>query len=301
MRLDRARAVAAAVLYDGYLLYPYRASSGTNQTRWQFGVLGPVGAEEAGLGESPTMSMQCLLRSSTHLMAHLRFLQLQHRSVHDSNNTPVAELTDADVTSWLTWDEAVEHELTFELSPFDLEAGGTVLPVLVEGGVEGVQLGNDEGRAIRRRWPLKAEMRMATAPADGCLRLDVEVLNLHARPCSDAVEAMRYSLIGTHVIIEALDAEFVSMLEPPEELAAPAAACMQHRCWPVLGGEPGDAGLLLGLPILLDDHPEIPADGAPMPGAREPAWPVLPDIRDAAPPTPGSEDDFRDGIARPSR
>ena len=38
---DRARAVADAVLYEGYLLYPYRANSRKNQSRWQFGVLGP--------------------------------------------------------------------------------------------------------------------------------------------------------------------------------------------------------------------------------------------------------------------
>ena len=182
MSLERARAVADAVLYEGYLLYPYRATSSRNQTRWQLGVLGPVGAEDAGVGESPTMSMQCLLTSSTDLMVHLRFLQLQHRSVHDTNDTAVAELTDADGTTWLSWDEAVEQDLTFELSPFDLEAGGTVLPVAVGGGVEVAQLGNDEGRAVRRRWPLSAEMHLATAPMDGCLRLDVEVLNLQRRP-----------------------------------------------------------------------------------------------------------------------
>ena len=262
MRLDLARGVADAVLYEGYLLYPYRASSSKNQTRWQFGVLGPVGAEQAGVGESSMMSMQCLLTSSSTLVVHLRFLQLQHRSVHDSDDAPVAELTDADGTSWLTWDEAVDHELTFELSPFDLEDGGTVLAVAVEGGAEVEELGHGEGRVVRRRWPLTAEMRMATAPSDGCLRLDVEVLNLHRGPVTDAAEATRHSLIGTHVIIEAHDAEFVSLLEPPDELAAAAAACTQHRCWPVLGGEPGDTDLLLGLPIILYDHPEIAGESA---------------------------------------
>jgi hypothetical protein len=264
MRLDLARAVADAVLYEGYLLYPYRASSSKNQTRWQFGVLGPVGAEDAGVGESSTMSMQGLLTSSSTLVVHLRFLQLQHRSVHDSQDVPVAELTGVDGTSWLTWDEAVEQELTFELSPFDLEDGGTVLSVAVEGGAVVEQLGHGEGRVVRRRWPLTAELRMATAPLDGCLRLDVDVLNLHRLPVPDAVEATRTSLIGTHVIIEAHDAEFVSLLEPPDALAAPAAACTQHRCWPVLGGERGDTDLLLGLPIILYDHPEIAAES---PGA----------------------------------
>jgi hypothetical protein len=264
MRLDLARAVADAVLYEGYLLYPYRASSSKNQTRWQFGVLGPVGAEEAGVGESSTMSMQCLLTASTTIVVHLRFLQLQHRSVHDSDDIPVAKLTDTDGTSWLTWDEAVEQELTFELSPFDLEDGGTVLPVAVDGGVETEPLGHDEGSVVRRRWPVTAEMRMATAPLDGCLRLDVDVLNLLEGHGVDAVEAVRHSLIGTHVIIEAHDADFVSLLEPPDELAAAAAACSQHRCWPVLGGEAGDNDLVLGLPIILYDHPEIAAES---PGA----------------------------------
>ena len=42
-RFAAARAVADAVLYEGYVLYPYRASARKNQLRWQFGVLGPAG------------------------------------------------------------------------------------------------------------------------------------------------------------------------------------------------------------------------------------------------------------------
>jgi hypothetical protein len=99
--LDRIRAVADAVLYEGYLLYPYRATSSKNQLRWQFGVLGPQGAEAAGIGEDSHMSMQCLLdlglldlglldlglldpgrnesieHAGAGLTVHVRFLQLQ--------------------------------------------------------------------------------------------------------------------------------------------------------------------------------------------------------------------------------
>jgi hypothetical protein len=94
---------------------------------------------------------------------------------------------------------------------------------------------------------------------------------------------MRYSLIGTHVILEAHDAEFVSMLKPPDRLAAPAAACMQHRCWPVLGGEPGGTDVLLGLPIILDDHPQIGTIPEPTLELAEPAWPGIADIGDIEP------------------
>ena len=47
MSLEHARTVADAVLYEGYLLYPYRATSSKNQSRWQWGVLGPPGAAAA--------------------------------------------------------------------------------------------------------------------------------------------------------------------------------------------------------------------------------------------------------------
>ncbi len=58
MSTEYARAVADAVLYEGYLLYPYRATSAKNQSRWQFGVLGPPGALEAGVGEDAALGTQ---------------------------------------------------------------------------------------------------------------------------------------------------------------------------------------------------------------------------------------------------
>ena len=39
--VEEARRVADTVLYEGYVLYPYRAGAGTNQVRWQWGVLMP--------------------------------------------------------------------------------------------------------------------------------------------------------------------------------------------------------------------------------------------------------------------
>ncbi|MGE3659771.1 MAG: hypothetical protein AB7G09_00520, partial [Pseudonocardia sp.] len=48
---DEVAAVADAVLFEGYLLYPYRASAQKNVLRWQFGVLTPA-AEAEGEGAS---------------------------------------------------------------------------------------------------------------------------------------------------------------------------------------------------------------------------------------------------------
>ncbi|MGH3555634.1 MAG: hypothetical protein ACRDT5_24190, partial [Mycobacterium sp.] len=76
---DRARAVADAVLYEGYLLYPYHGTSRKNQSRWQWGVLGPPGAAEAGIGEDDSLSAQFLVDGADAITVVVRFLQLQHR------------------------------------------------------------------------------------------------------------------------------------------------------------------------------------------------------------------------------
>ncbi|XVU22667.1 hypothetical protein ACQPZJ_36145 [Actinoplanes sp. CA-054009] len=77
MSIEAVRAVADAVLYEGYLLYPYRAGATKNRSRWQFGVLGPPRATAAAFAEEPTMSAQCLLTpSATGVRVYLRFLRL---------------------------------------------------------------------------------------------------------------------------------------------------------------------------------------------------------------------------------
>ncbi|HNA52386.1 MAG TPA: hypothetical protein PK594_16165, partial [Mycobacterium sp.] len=78
---EQVRAVADTVLYEGYLLYPYRASSRKNQCRWQFGVLGPPGAAEAGVGEEATLAAGFLIEDGRTLTLIVRFLQLQRRRV----------------------------------------------------------------------------------------------------------------------------------------------------------------------------------------------------------------------------
>jgi len=102
--MDLAREVADAVLYEGYLLYPYRASAGKNQIRWQWGVLVPPTYAAAGHGEHAGSHSEFLLEPGTDPVLHirLRFLQLQHRSGGDG--------------SVPTFDEAVEHEVDAVLS-----------------------------------------------------------------------------------------------------------------------------------------------------------------------------------------
>ncbi|GAA1853900.1 hypothetical protein [Asanoa iriomotensis] len=264
MSLEAVRAVADAVLYEGYLLYPYRASSGKNRSRWQFGVLGPPGAAERGLGEESGMAMQCLLTGDAHdgtVDVHLRFLQLQvrqaQRRVGDGTFVDVEALHAAGQTV-LTWDEAVEREAVFaaqEIGPdaelrVEISGGADVEPLLDE-------LGTEVGRVVRRRWPVRAHVRLAAAVDDGQTRLTVAVENAYDGPVSTKDDAVRSSLLGAHLVLKANRAGFVSVIDPPDAAAGAAARCAQHRCWPVLAGPAGTTDLVLGSPIILYDHPEV--------------------------------------------
>ena len=261
MSLDQVRTVADAVLYEGYLLYPYRASSAKNQSRWQFGVLGPPGAAEAGVGEEPAMTMQCLLdvrRPDATVTVHLRFLHLQTRQVErrdpDGRYLPVSELTVAGHTM-LTWDEAVEREES--LAPLRLSAGAAAnVPIDLCAGHD-VEALADAGRVVRRRWPLTGSVRLYAQQDDSLLRLSVTVRNERSGADSDTDIAIRSSLIGAHVVLEAAGADFVSLQEPPPGAENAAARCRQDRCWPVLAGPDGTTDLLLGAPIILYDHPQV--------------------------------------------
>ncbi|WP_328583592.1 hypothetical protein [Streptomyces sp. NBC_00370] len=272
--LDQVRTVADAVLYEGYLLYPYRASSHKNQSRWQFGVLGPPSAAPASFGEDPGMAMQCLLTApgdapegtAARVTVHLRFLQLQVREVQrleaDGSHSPVGELTVAGV-SVLSWDEAVEQEIALGTVPLD---GPTDRLLTVPGGEE-IEALTDErgvrvGRIVRRREELTARVRTETAVDDGFVRLTVSVDNEHAATAADKDAAIRASLIGTHLLLRAEGAEFVSLLEPPAAAEAAAGRCRQRRCWPVLAGAKGSTDTVLGAPIILYDHPEVAEQSA---------------------------------------
>ncbi|ORW08584.1 hypothetical protein AWC14_22830 [Mycobacterium kyorinense] len=254
---DRARAVADAVLYEGYLLYPYRATSTKNQSRWQFGVLGPPGAADAGLGEQDNLSAQFLVENARAITLVVRFLQLQHRGAERDGGGghyhPVDELITPS-GSWLSWDEAVERELSFgPLELADIPRQWT-LPVTVPPGTEIEPV--DGGRLVRTRQEIRASLTVAVERDGNLDRVTLTVCNTGAA-AADKADAISRSLIGTHVIAETVDGQFISLLDPPEHASAAAERCRQHRCFPVLAGPPGEHDLLLISPIILYDHPEI--------------------------------------------
>ncbi|OBA81716.1 hypothetical protein A9W99_13425 [Mycobacterium sp. 1164966.3] len=256
---DRVRAVADAVLYEGYLLYPYRGTSSKNQSRWQFGVLGPPGAAATGLGEDHTLAAQFLVDGAQAIALAVRFLQLQHRRAEREFPegpvmfVPVDELTTAS-GSWLTWDEAVERELSFGPLAFDEPGQRWTLPVTAPADTEIEPV--DGGRLVRERQEVLGELTVSTEPDGSLLRVSARLTNV-GEPARDKNEAIARSLIGAHIIAEVVGGQFISMIDPPPAAAGAVSRCSHHRCFPVLAGPLGVQDILLISPIILYDHPEV--------------------------------------------
>jgi len=154
--------------------------------------------------------------------------------------------------SWLTWDEAVECEIAIDR--FAVTSLPRTLDISVPMGSEIEML--DGGRLVRTRRALHGQLDISAERDGELLRVSFEVRNV-APPAADKDGAIATSLIGTHLLLEVTDGEFVSLLEPPDSAASAVGRCSQHRCFPVLAGPPGANDLVLVSPIILYDHPEI--------------------------------------------
>ncbi|MFJ6608736.1 hypothetical protein ACIQPT_00535 [Streptomyces sp. NPDC091289] len=280
--LDQARTVADAVLFEGYVLYPYRASSAKNRMRWQFGVLVPP-ARTADGGEHAEQRTDILLepRSGDRLHAELRFLHVRRRTVErlepDGSYTEVPELELPDRVL-VPWDEGHEErvrlhaplaELTGEQAhtrtvTFDLPPGTEHEPVLDE---EGRTL----GRLVRRRGRLSGEIRPYVEQLPGPYRLSRLTVTVHntvdAPPPAHGGsrdDALPHSMIGAHLLLAVEGGRFLSMTDPPEWARPAVAELRNENTWPVLAGPAGREDVVLSSPIILEDHPAL-ADESPGP------------------------------------
>lgn len=248
MGTDVVRRIADAVLYEGYLLWPYRKSALKNQQRFTFGGVYPPAWEDGSF-----MQAQMLLRDEEggELEVRVRFLQMVERQVLQgdpflSTPQPVDEL-EVDGKRWVSWDEAVERE-----SP-----PGSIR---IEAGEE---LERIPGGAIRRSWrELEGEISLTREPlGEDLWRVTLSVTN--ATPWDPShrggarEDALRQTFCSTHAVLRASHGKWVSLTDPPNELRAEAEQCENVGVWPVLIGEQHDVSTMLASPIILSDHPQI--------------------------------------------
>jgi hypothetical protein len=273
--LAQARKVADAILYEGYLLYPYRQTAQKNQARFQFGVLMPPAYAAVDDCELSASQTECLLDcpDAAQVRVLVRFLQTRHRIVQAVTPGPgelreVAALT-VDSTEYTTWDEAIEREQWAAVSVADLLSRDRNVEFRIGAGEAGEDLigstGQQAGRLVYQWNRISGVIRLSAqrvAGPFGALRLQVRVENdtIPQAPVRSRHDGLQHALIGTHALIWVPDGKFLSMTEPPEWAAAEVAACVNVGTWPVLAGPRDCHDLLLSSPVILYDHPEIAAE-----------------------------------------
>jgi hypothetical protein len=216
--------IASAILYEGYLLYPYRASAIKNRQRWNFGVLYPRAyAERQSGADSASSQTECLVRAGAEakLNVRLRFLELD--AARQTGGFPAAHARDIALLALNV------HDLTSE-----------------------------PGRVSLKFTAVEAEIEVTAEPlANDLFKIRVTILNTSDFTGSTRDQALLQSLISTHTILNIAGGEFISLLDPPDELRAEAAACANVGTWPVWVGDPGERDTMLSSPIILYDYPQI--------------------------------------------
>jgi hypothetical protein len=277
MNVDTARSVAEAMLYEGYVLFPYRASAQKNRSRWQFGVLMPESYAAADPTEASANQTECLLEyaDDSVLRVIVRFLQVQQRLVQQRlvQARPPGSEEYADVPGLVVggvpvtpWDEAVERELELRVEVAQLLESERRHSLHTDAGVETELIGSaQEGRLVRRRSAISGLVTVSASPLPlpwRVLRLRVRVENHTALdPVPDRRDAaLPQALVAVHTIVGVEHGAFVSMLEPPQWAQPFVDDCEVVGTWPVLAGADGQHDVILSSPIILYDHPEVAAE-----------------------------------------
>ena len=220
-------AIARALLYEGYVLYPYRADALKNRHRWTVGGLVPRTYGELH-NEPSSLQAECLVHGdvNSRLSVGLRFLR------------PVGPPTE--------WQEGVEEQFTVPDVPL---VGQVFQPVQWV-----YRAGPDDS-------PVTAVVEFSAAGVgDGVFRIRVRVENVSQLDDPDRLtrdQAMLRGLASAHVVLGIRGGRSVSMTEPPAELKALAEGCRNIGVWPVLVGDPGRCDTVLASPVILEDFPRV--------------------------------------------
>ena len=252
---ELARKVADSVLYEGYMLYPYRPSALKNRQRWSFGILYPPAYPEVALGtERSSFHSECLVETTADVVIHvqLRFLHLfsrQYAAVVDGISEPVPSLF-VDDQRFDSWDEPIERSVEFPVTilstaqqhRFTFPASLNSEPMLDRQG----QLA---GTVIRTQREVTGIVSITTQfVRDGLIKLALDVTNTTAMPEPPANRnaALLCSLLSAHAILSSTAAQFVSLLDPPDELQNAAASLRNVGNFPVLVGFPPERDMNCG-------------------------------------------------------
>ena len=225
MNREMAEKIANTVLYEGYMLYPYRPSAVKNRQRWNFGTLYPPAYEEVVSGtERSRMHIECLFQqtSGAEIMMRVRFLQLLPKQTEG-------------------WNDTAERSEEFKVALVERESSRSY-------EIDGI----------------RGSLKFSTEEIGiGKTKLTIDLANESALAASATREqALPIAMTSAHVLLYATGGEFVSLLDPPDDLRGAVAHCDNAGCFPVLVGEAGERDMLFCSPIILYDYPQIAPESA---------------------------------------
>lgn len=268
-RFARAHKVASAVLNEGRVLYPYRASSSRNQVRWQWGVLAPKAFCDTDTSEDWEMRTECVADGGPEatIWARIQFLYLRARTVQERYGDGFRSVASLDLGGRLsvTFDESEECEINLGPISFGrLHHEPQVLLIDLPGEQSEEILTDSDGEVVGRilleRAPMngQVEVRVTRCESPFMLhRLTVEISNFTpwSGPASHRDEVVRRSFLSVHTLLAIESGDFVSHRDPPDFAKEAVAGCVNKGTYPVLADD--DDKIILSSRIILDDHPEV--------------------------------------------
>ena len=274
--------VVKAVLYEGYILYPYRASSKKNRERFTFGRVYPEDYSVAQRGAEPClMQTECLVRNESKdavVEISVRFLHPMAREVgilpRPITEMPANGLPDFVMAPdfrvgeqlYQTWQEVVEQKVEAPVFPlretwqtthrFEFPSSLAVEPIRDEDGKISALL-------MRRQDAVRGVIEIVAEPLDEAVfKIAVRILNRTPVPPNELENQnaiIMRTLTSTHTILHTQGGEWLSLTDPPAAYAEATAACKNIHTWPVLVGDPdkNERDTMLSSPIILYDYPQI--------------------------------------------
>ncbi|MGB6192326.1 MAG: hypothetical protein WBF42_07660, partial [Terracidiphilus sp.] len=249
MNFADVEAVANAVLFEGYILYPYRPMAIKNRQRWNFGTLYPASfaarlqpPERAGFAAE--VLVECDAGAS--ITAQVRFLQLVASAEREAD-----------------WKEGFARARTVG----DVEVGE--LCAGIEYSLDFSEAGEEERASVPAGMVtrgLLGKLTFSTARmVDGLYKLQASFRNVSPtsgeEKSREAVEELAFT--SAHLLLAVGGGgRFVSLLDPPTERQAAAKGCKQDGVYPVLLGKDGDRSRMLCSPIILYDYPKVAPESA---------------------------------------
>jgi hypothetical protein len=249
MNFAPLEAIANAVLFEGYMLYPYRPSSTKNRQRWNFGTLYPRAFADAQQpAEHYRFSAQMLMeaKETTTLAARVRFLQLVSPAQDDGQSWEEGFARSREIDGITVSELRNGFEQVLDLSSLSADE----IPGAPSAFTERPRIGRVALRVEQLREGLYRLHAILTNESP------VPQTNISRREVQDA------AFTSAHLLLALENGAFVSLLEPPAEFETEAKGCVQEGIFPVLAGEAGDRSRLLCSPIILYDYPQIAPESA---------------------------------------